>query len=32
MPSYLEQLSLKGLLPELPYHVRDSIQSHLITN
>ena len=30
MPSYVEQLSLKGLLPEMPYHVRDGIQYEVV--
>jgi len=30
MPSYTEQLALKGLLPELPYHVRDGIQYEVV--
>ena len=30
MPSYVDQLSLKGLLPELPHHVRDGIQYEVV--
>ena len=30
MPSYTEQLALKGLLPELPHHVRDGIQYEIV--
>ncbi len=30
MPSYVEQLSLKGLLPEMPHHVRDGIQYEVL--
>jgi len=30
MPSYVEQLSLKGLLPELPHHIRDGIQYEVV--
>lgn len=30
MPSYLEQLSRKGLLPELEYHVLDGIQYEVV--
>ena len=30
MPSYVEQLSLKGLLPEIPHHVQDGIQYEVV--
>lgn len=30
MPSYVEQLSLKGLLPDLPNHVRTGIQYEVV--
>ncbi len=30
MTSYVEQLSLKGLLPELPYHVLDGVQYEVV--
>jgi len=30
MPSYVEQLSLKGLLPEVPHHVHDGIQYEVV--
>jgi predicted nucleotidyltransferase len=30
MPSYTEQLAIKGLLPELPHHVRDGVQYEVV--
>lgn len=30
MPSYIEQLAMKGLLPEMPNHVRDGIQYEVV--
>lgn len=30
MPSYVKQLSLKGLLPDLPYHVLDGVQYEVV--
>jgi len=30
MSSYVEQLSMKGLLQELPYHVRDGVQYEVV--